>query len=1116
MNRFFFAILQFLLHFNGTNQSRVRQAMTTLKVIGQTMKKPVMKTFGNTIKNSVNMLSRNKNPMKKLAFGLQEKYLTSKHNVGMKAIKYLGEGGIKKFKYVAPQAVRGGKPNVQMRSAAQLNGKGIRSVIKRSGGKMMGKELRLLINMISKGKPQLPLLLAAGGLNRLTAFNFIPENQEPTLQPEEKEKLIQEMKDSMKTKPKASPSLESSLKSSKKDMSQFSPILHDSFHKTPTANFCNLSHKQATARFNSIKKGSIKYELMLNLNKGANYSGEVALNFDINNKDAVFQQYVGKSFEFVSVNGQEVPKVDGSHEYLRNNGFLQIPKGLLQETNKVLLKFAHVYDKDGQGFHSYTDIDTKQYVYTQLEPGWASRLFPTFDQPDMKAPYKLSVNVPKDWIVISTELAKTKPVNAEVTNWKFDWTSHLSTYLYTVIAGPYKEIKASQSQLHRGLDMSIFSRDSLFQYAEAQQKDVFEFNSDSIKRFEKLFGMDYPFKKCDTIFCPEFAPGAMENPAAITYTEQYLYKKVPTTTEISNRGSTIVHELAHMWFGNIVTMKWWNDLWLNESFADFVNYVVMADQNKNLSFDIDNAWTMFNMRKGGGYRADQMKSTHAIYSQVDDVAAADSIFDGITYNKGGAVMRQLYALIGRDSFSKSMKNYFHKYQYDNATLDDLLTEMQKVLDEKNGSATVPEHLNLQKYRKDWIETAGLNTVTCKFNKKSFTETGLLTLNQGHYLEAYKTLRYHKMKIGLYDKDGKLIAEPEILLQNKEETVIDTSKMDFDRENVHAVIPNVGDQTFIQILLDPVSLDIMKNNITKVESELTRSLVWRSWFDMVRNTQEQKSTDLMDLLIENIPKEKSAYVVSNNFLYLDGLISQYCPLNKYDTYMTKSFDMLYDMLKKETDANKISKLQSKLVDFGWSDKSLKVLSEQLEGKHDVLSNQTLTLEEKWKIVSYIFVRKEGTADWRNNLRDTLESQDKTDIKLEYEHKIKAMTANAEERQKLWEQYMDPKSELSFHMLGKSAAGFNSKWVDYNLRLPFFNKYNDSIMEILKTREKNFSRTLFRNLRPDYDDNFSTVLRNNFLKDDLGEVDLYWKKNLIEEFESDERRQKVQSFASPFPE
>ena len=314
----------------------------------------------------------------------------------------------------------------------------------------------------------------------------------------------------------------------------------------------------------------------------------------------------------------------------------------------------------------------------------------------MKAPYTLSVSAPNDWVVISTEptASKVPEHNNEQTVWNFDSTNPLSTYLFTVIAGPYREIVASEDQIYKGLTQSLYCRETLYEYAVKQQHDIFEYNADALRRFEELFGYNYPFKKIDSIFCPEYSIGAMENPGAVTYTEQYLYKKVPTTIEINNRGSTIVHELAHMWFGNTVTMKWWNDLWLNESFADFVNYVVMADQHNNMSFETIEGWMMFNQRKGWGYRADQMENTHAIYSDVKDVAAADSIFDGITYSKGAATMRQLYALIGRETFTESMKRYFNRNQFDNATLDDLLDVMQEVLTEKNGSGEVPEHLNL--------------------------------------------------------------------------------------------------------------------------------------------------------------------------------------------------------------------------------------------------------------------------------------------------------------------------------------------------------------------------------------------------------------------------------------
>lgn len=590
------------------------------------------------------------------------------------------------------------------------------------------------------------------------------------------------------------------------NMEIFCKCLHDTFNEKPVEMFCNLNQQQAEARFKSVKAGSVKYDINLVLLKGSTFNGRVHINFDINDKDSVFLQYVGTSFEFVSVNGKEVPKVDGSHEYLRHHGYLMIPQDLLEDSNTVEMSFVSNYNNDGNGFHSYTDIDGSQYVYTQNEPGWCNRLFPVFDQPDLKAPYTLKCTAPNEWKVIATEPVKSKePVGDDATKWTFDWTCPLSSYLYTCIAGPYREIVAAPETLYRGITMSIYCRSTLFEYIDAQQKDIFEFNSDGLERYDNLFGFLYPFKKIDSIFCPEFTVGAMENPGAVTYTEHYAFKKVPTKSEISQRGSTIIHELAHMWFGNAVTMKWWNNLWLNESFADFVNYVIMGDQYQNLSFDIDYAWCMFNMRKGWGYRADQLDSTHPIYGDVPDLAAAESIFDGITYSKGAATMRQLYALIGREVFSESMKRYFNKFAYSNATLEDLLGTMQTVLNEKNGDDLRPE-LHLENFNKTWIQTAGLNTVNCVWDKETLVNSGNLVLKQGVALEAYPTLRYHKMRVGFYDENAKLLAEPELILQNTGETQMNVSSCDFDRSKVCAVVPNVGDMTFIKIILDATSLE----------------------------------------------------------------------------------------------------------------------------------------------------------------------------------------------------------------------------------------------------------------------------------------------------------------------
>ena len=297
------------------------------------------------------------------------------------------------------------------------------------------------------------------------------------------------------------------------------------------------------------------------------------------NKDSVFLEYVGKTIDKYTINDKEVPKnTENNYQHLRQNGFLEIPKSFLEiGKNSIQIHITNDYYNDGSGIHTYTDIDSKQYIYTESEPHYGNRIAPIFDQPDLKGTFQLTATAPSDWKVITTEPANsiTNLVNSqEESIWKFPPTLPLSTYLYTIIAGPYKEIICDPSKLHRNITMSIYCRETLYKYAENQQIDIFEFTADTIKRYEELFGYNFPFRKSDTIFCAEFTHLAMENPGCITYNECYVFKKEPTIAEITDRASTINHELAHMWFGDMVTMKWWDDLWLNESFADFVCYII--------------------------------------------------------------------------------------------------------------------------------------------------------------------------------------------------------------------------------------------------------------------------------------------------------------------------------------------------------------------------------------------------------------------------------------------------------------------------------------------------------------------------------------------------------------
>jgi len=365
-----------------------------------------------------------------------------------------------------------------------------------------------------------------------------------------------------------------------------------------------------------------------------------------------------------------------------------------------------------------------------------------------------------------------------------------------------------------------------------------------------------------------------------------------------------------------------------------------------------------------------------------------------------------------------------------------------------------------------------------------------------------------MKVGFYDNLGSLIGEKEIVLNNERSTEVDCKE--FINKGVKAIVPNTGDWTFIKIILDPISLNLMKYNISSIKDELTRSLVWRSLFEMVRDANTIKATEFIDLLLENIPLEKSSYIISNMYLYLDSCIGSFVPEDKYSHYKKKGFQMIYKILQKETNKDSIIKFQSKLVSYCWSPDSLIILSSWLEGNDARLSHCVPNLQEKWAIVTMIFAKKYGTKDYRSKLRASLEEEDKTDMKREYGFRISAITANAKERKELWKEYMDPQSKMSFHMLGKSTMGFNSRLVKYEVREEYFDEYYKNIVGVLKTRQREIGKTLYHALKPEFDDHEKTLSRNEELARHVEELDKYWQKNLLEDFDSDRRRNKVLNF------
>lgn len=332
---------------------------------------------------------------------------------------------------------------------------------------------------------------------------------------------------------------------------------------------------EARAKLFTPAKDNITYNLFLKAKKGDTYEGSVTASFELQNVTSdFFFEYPGTQIHEITVNGKKLDTAD-NYESLRDKRFLYIPPDQLQKgKNQVRIKFSNLYANDGKGLHSFTDTDGKQYVYSKSEPYAANKIFPCFDQPDLKAKLDFIIAAPNDWVPIFNEPVceeTTKTLNKkdyltaeEETSYTvtaFKMTPILSTYLYVFIAGPYKEIKSNN--LYKDITMSVYCRESLLQYMQAQAEEVFDITRETVKFYEKFFDYPYPFRKYDSIFCPEFSSGAMENPGAITFNDLYVWREQVTADRNTGRANTITHEAAHNWFGDLVTMKWWNDLWLS-------------------------------------------------------------------------------------------------------------------------------------------------------------------------------------------------------------------------------------------------------------------------------------------------------------------------------------------------------------------------------------------------------------------------------------------------------------------------------------------------------------------------------------------------------------------------
>ncbi|TYB96524.1 aminopeptidase N [Micromonospora sp. WP24] len=600
----------------------------------------------------------------------------------------------------------------------------------------------------------------------------------------------------------------------------------------------NLTQVEATERARLLEVTG--YEITLDLStavladEGRTFRSTTEVRFRCAEPGAnTFIELAADSVRSATLNGAPVDLSDWSAE-----------KGLvlagLAGENTLVVDADFAYSRSGQGLHRTVDpVDGETYLYSQFETADAQRVFACFDQPDLKSVYTWRATVPEHWRVVSNmPVDREEPAGDGLKAVHFTQSARMSTYITALCAGPYHEVRDS----HDGIDLGVFCRASMAQYLDAD--DLFLITKQGFDFFHEQFGVRYPLPKYDQLWVPDFNAGAMENFGCVTHAEShYIFRSQVTDFEYEQRANTILHELAHMWFGDLVTMRWWNDLWLNESFAEWASHWCNTHATR-----FNEAWTTFlSIRKNWGYRQDQLSSTHPVYTEMPDMEAVEVNFDGITYAKGASVLKQLVAYVGEEPFLAGLRAYFGKHAWGNATFDDLLTELE--------TASGRE---LRKFAAQWLETAQVNTLRPEVTVGPDGTYQQVVVRQEAPAD-YPTLRTHRIGVGLYDlTDGRLVRRERLEVDVAGERTELGALAGVRAADV--LLLNDDDLSYAKLRLDDSSMSTVVQHIAGFESSLARALCWTAAWDMVRDA-ELAARDYVALVLAGLPAETDINLVT---------------------------------------------------------------------------------------------------------------------------------------------------------------------------------------------------------------------------------------------------------------
>lgn len=610
----------------------------------------------------------------------------------------------------------------------------------------------------------------------------------------------------------------------------------------------NLTRDETAARAAGIQLQTVDVEIDLRGARAADattFPTSSTLVFGAS-VEATWIDFLGASVDEVIVNGAPQPvEWDGARVRVRG----------LAAHNVVTVRGTGRYSTSGEGLHRFSDpVDDAVYLYTQYEPADSRRVYPVFEQPDLKARWRFVVIAPDGWQVLSNGAeAAREPVEGGV-RVAFAETLPLSSYITAVAAGPYHRVEGVWHGPAGPVPLGVLCRASLAPHLvdSGDADEILGITQRGLDFFSDAFGLVYPWGKYDQIFVPEYNLGAMENPGLVTFTERYVFRGAATVAQHEGRANTILHEMAHMWFGDLATMRWWDDLWLKESFADFsgAHAAVVAG-------GFPDAWVTFaSRRKGWAYVQDQLPTTHPIVADIPDLEAAKLNFDGITYAKGASVLKQLVAFVGEDAFFRGARRYFADHAYGNTTLDDLLT----ALETESGR-------DLRAWSEAWLQTTGMSQISVEREGD-----GALTVVQ-------TDPRPHRLAVGLYAFEGdRLMQRGSVDVDiAAERTPVPALS---GESSVDLVLPNDGDRTYAKVRLDARSTDAAARGLSTIDDALARAVIWAALWDATRDG-ELPVARYLEIVAQHAPREGNAALLADALAHAQFAIGHYAAAAERD-------------------------------------------------------------------------------------------------------------------------------------------------------------------------------------------------------------------------------------------